>query len=150
MNSLSKKQNGFTLIELMIVVAIIGILAAIAIPSYQDYVATAKWNAALGELYPGKTGFELVLNEGLTPTTTSPPAAGEGFIGVQPTNANVNIVITNATASGVLIGTIVGGPATIAGKTITLTRTAASGIWTCTATAAQKYIGADSICTGTP
>jgi len=138
------------LIELMIVVAIIGILAAIAIPSYQDYVAKAKWNAALGEIYPGKTGFELVLNEGLTPVTTSPPAAGEGFIDVQPFNPNINITITNPTASGVLTGIIVGGPTTVAGKTIVLTRTAASGVWTCTATVDQRYIGADSICIGTP
>ena len=54
-----KKQAGFTLIELMIVVAIIGILAAIAIPAYQDYVARAKASSALADIRPGQTEYEL-------------------------------------------------------------------------------------------
>ena len=50
-----KKQNGFTLIELMIVVAIIGILAAIAIPAYQDYTIRAKMSEVMGKASPPKT-----------------------------------------------------------------------------------------------
>jgi type IV pilus assembly protein PilA len=57
-------QKGFTLIELMIVVAFIGILAAIAIPAYQDYIARARGAAALQEIDGGKTAFELLISEG--------------------------------------------------------------------------------------
>ena len=50
-----KKQHGFTLIELMIVVAIIGILAAIAIPAYQDYIARSQVSEGVMLLGGGKT-----------------------------------------------------------------------------------------------
>lgn len=52
------RDSGFTLIELMIVVAIIGVISAIAIPLYQDYVVRTQINRAVGELAPYKTAFE--------------------------------------------------------------------------------------------
>jgi type IV pilus assembly protein PilA len=53
--NIQKKQQGFTLIELMIVIAIVGILAAIALPAYQDYTVRAKMSEALANLAEAKT-----------------------------------------------------------------------------------------------
>ncbi|NNP77202.1 prepilin-type N-terminal cleavage/methylation domain-containing protein [Acinetobacter sp. Ac_3412] len=57
-------NKGFTLIELMIVVAIIGVLAAIALPLYQNYVARSQITSAIAELNGARTQYELVMNDG--------------------------------------------------------------------------------------
>ena len=72
----SKLQQGFTLIELMIVVAIIGVLAAIAVPAYQDYVSKSQATAALAEISPGKIQVDAKMNEGLSDEVTTTAAIG--------------------------------------------------------------------------
>src|SRR5690554_5066458 len=73
--TMKQVQKGFTLIELMIVVAIIGILAAVAIPQYQNYIAKSQMTRVVGELSALKTAAETILMEGGVPS-----AAGElGF-----------------------------------------------------------------------
>jgi type IV pilus assembly protein PilA len=57
MNIQKKNQQGFTLIELMIVIAIIGILAAIALPAYQDYTVRAKMSEPIAQLAEAKTSY---------------------------------------------------------------------------------------------
>jgi type IV pilus assembly protein PilA len=133
-------QAGFTLIELMIVVAIIGILAAVAIPAYQDYVAKSKFAAALGEASSLKTAFDVTLNDGNTPGASS---YGVADLGGATSSANCNMAFTGTT----IACTIVGGPASVQGV-ITLTRSSA-GQWSCGATVVkQKLIGPAKVCTG--
>lgn len=131
----NSKQRGFTLIELMIVVAILGILAAIAIPAYNDYMVRSRVSGLIVAGSNAKTSVsEYRISQGAMPTNN--------------TIAGVSTIVTNY-VSGIAVGA--NGVVTITGNQTNLGTGAPIAIvltprfnngavqWTCTSTGATQY-----------
>ena len=139
-----REQQGFTLIELMIVIAIIGILAAVAIPAYSDYTIRAKVSEAIGFGAAAKTSVsEYYTSEGTMPTTAAKAGVDSVTKGVVDSVAYAQ---TSDTVGVITIAVTNVGGSTTNGDTFILTGTgSSSGVtWACTTgSLAAKYLPAN-------
>ncbi|HEL3171659.1 TPA: pilin [Stenotrophomonas maltophilia] len=141
-----KNQKGFTLIELMIVVAIIAILAAIALPQYQNYVARSQFTAGMAEVSAGKTAYETKVNDGVTTAAEYTDVSNLGL--KNSDRCTMSATAPSNTGVGTLVCTLKGNPKVL-GKKITLDRDA-NGNWSCKSdlVAADKPKYAPATCQG--
>ncbi|MEA1081411.1 pilin [Marinobacter qingdaonensis] len=141
---MKKTQQGFTLIELMIVVAIIGILAAVAIPAYQDYTIRAKVTEAMAIASQAKTAVsEYYISQGSMPADQA--TAGLDAAANYSTDVVQDMTYsrTSATVGVITMGVEALGGDVTAGDEFTLTGTGSStGVtWVCAATSLDaKYL----------
>jgi len=120
-------QKGFTLIELMTAVAVIGILLAIAIPSYINYLSKAKLTAALQELTALKWPVEDAINSNML----APSLSDVGVSQTSTTNCVLSLAAGAQSGSEVISCTLVNPPYPVIGGVLMLSRSSA-GVWTCT------------------
>lgn len=124
------KDKGFTLVELLIVIALLGILSAIAIPLYQDYLTRSQLTRGFAELSGFRAGVDTALNESRDPETMD--LEDLGFTGSKlfPVDPVVSIDLSG---SGDITALVAGEGVTPAvfGVEVILSRSA-DGVWTCT------------------
>ena len=130
-------QKGFTLIELMIVVAIIGILAAVALPAYQDYTVRAKMSEVILAMSACRTSITELYQTGGTP-----PGANNWGCEYGGTTATKYVAGVNTSANGVVTATVQAISASVNQSVVTLTpMVSSSAAATITAGSSQSIWG---------
>ena len=118
------KQKGFTLIELMIVIAIIGILAAVALPAYQNYTKKAKFSEVVAAGVSARQAMDICYQT--TGATASCATAAQIGVNVSTLNGGVHVASIGVAAQQITTT----GAATVDSQTYVLTATAAGGTLT--------------------
>ncbi|KAB7673397.1 pilin [Plesiomonas shigelloides] len=138
-------NKGFTLIELMIVVAVIGVLAAIAIPQYQNYVAKSELAAAYSSVSALKVNYEDHIANNSTPPSNT-------LLGVPDLDESIGTITADATGINYEFGTKTSAKIGD-GSSLKISKQA-DGAWKCTITIAESGDATDAIfpkgCTEAP